>query len=351
MKPLLYANTFNVKPRPGSFRDYYRAVYGPGPFPVDRFNLLPHIDPETDPIPVVNIVPKPEFNLSNLTSDWRDRYFSLFDQVASTIYETAGTRDIVLMYSGGIDSTAVLVALMKNARYKEFLDQGRIKIAMSSVSIHEYPELFYETILPTFPIMLADYNLVMQDPNAFVVTGDAGDYVIGNTDTPIFFHNGTTDNLHEDKSILWPYLDNIDTSKKFSNFASKLAELAPFDIVSLNQMYWWIGQAFVHQGEMCYPWTWSATTDLSELASFNKVYRFFLDPRFTTFSFEYMSTNPVCTNYNSVRQFPREYIVDFTQHPSYLNKIKVFSQKLLFRKRYKTRIYADLTFASDLTKL
>jgi hypothetical protein len=199
--------------------------------------------------------------------------------------------------------------------------------------------------------MLADYNLVMQDPNAFVVTGDAGDYVIGNTDTPIFFHNGTTDNLHEDKSILWPYLDGIDTSKKFSNFAKELSKLAPFDIVSANQMYWWLGQAFVHQGEMCYPWTWSATDDLSELASFNKVYRFFLDPRFTTFSFEYMSTNPVCTNYNSVRQFPREYIVDFTQHPSYLNKIKVFSQKLLFRKRYKTRIYADLTFASDLTKL
>lgn len=349
MKSHIYRHSVNIDFRPGSFRDYYRAVYGLGPCPVDRFGLLPKFD--SDPIPFVNIVPPANFNLNNLTADWRDRYFSLFDQVATTIYETAGNRDITVMYSGGIDSTAVLISLMKNRRYKEFKESSRIRIALTSSSIYEYPEFFYQTILPNFPIIVADYNSIMCDPDSFLVTGDAGDYVIGNTDTPIFFHNGTTDNLYADKKILFDYLDTVDTTKKFSWFADNLARLAPFDIVSVNQMYWWIGQCFVHQGEMCYPWSWSQYEDLSELATFNKVYRFFLDPRFMTFSFEYMSTNPYCTNYNSVRQLPREYIVDFTKHTSYLKKIKVFSQKLIFKRRYKQIIYSDLTWSSETTKV
>jgi len=347
MTEYLCLGSSNLDFTPGSFRDAYKSVYKLGPFPVDRFNLVPKI--LNDAIPTVNIVPEPVYNLTNLTTDWRDRYFSLFNDVATDIYNTAGTRNIVLMYSGGIDSTAVLVALMQHSRYKEFVDRGRIKIAMSSHSIVEYPELFYQQILPTLPIVVADFGSLLNDSDTFIVTGDAGDYVIGNTDTPIFFYQGTTNNLYEDKSALWPYLNRIDPN--FTYFAQELATYAPFDIVSVNQMFWWIGQAFVHQSEMCRPYMWSNTTDLLELASFNKIYRFFLDPRFMTFSFEYMSTNPHCTNYNSVRALPREYIVNYTQHTSYLNKIKVFSQKFLFKSTYKTRIYQDLSWVNTLEKI
>lgn len=349
MKSYIYIHSSSIDFRPGSFRDYYRTVYGPGPCPVDRFGVLKNIDP--DPIPFVNIVPEPVYNLNNLTTNWRDYYFSIFDQVATSIYEIAGNRNIVVMYSGGIDSTAALVALMQHSRFKEFNEQQRIKIALTSSSIYEYPEFFYEFILPNFPLMVTDYDNPIKDSNNFIVTGDAGDYVIGNTDTPIFFHNGSTDNLHEDKSILFDYLDTVDPSKKFSWFARELAKQAPFDIVSVNQMYWWIGQAFVHQGEMCYPWIWSSYDDLSELHSFNKVYRFFLDHRFTTFSFEHMSTDPAYTNYNSVRAFPREYIVNFTKHNQYLNKIKVFSQELIFKRRYKQIVYSDRSWTNSKEKI
>jgi hypothetical protein len=347
LKRYLCLGSSNLEFTPGSFRDAYKSVYKLGPFPVDRFNLLPGILP--DAIPTVNIVPEPVYNLSNLTTDWKERYFSLFNDVATDIYNAAGSRNIVLMYSGGIDSTAVLVALMQHPRYDEFASQRRIKIAMSSHSIAEYPELFYQRILPELPIVVADFGILLNDPDAFIVTGDAGDYVIGNTDTPIFFHNGSTDNLHQDKSVLWPYLDRIDPN--FTHFAQELAKLAPFDIVSVNQMFWWIGQAFVHQSEMCRPYMWSTATDLSELASFNKIFRFFLHPKFMTFSFEYMSTDPYCTNYNSVRQLPREYIVNYTKHQSYLNKIKVFSQKFLFKSTHKTRVYENLSWVNTLEKV
>ena len=348
-KEFLYISPYNQDFTPGSFRDYYSKIYGTSPCPVDRFGLLDNIEPQKLKFKV--IVPKPIYNLENLTNDWEDRFWDVCDQVGRKVFDTANGRPIALMYSGGIDSTAALVSMMKDPRYKEYISQDKLKLVMNTNSIYEYPEFFYRTILKEIPLMAFNYNDIMNDPTILVVTGDAGDYVIGNTDTPIFMHNGNTDNMSADKSILWPYLDTIDKSGKFSSMMKAVAAKAPFDIVSVNQMYWWWGQAFVHQGEMCYPYLWSSTSDLSTLPGFNKVYRFFLDDLWNTYSFEYMSTNPYYTNFNSVRNFARNYIVDYTGDRSYLNKVKVFSQRLTVRRLYKTRVYADLTYEFTTDKI
>jgi hypothetical protein len=345
--------TWNADYTPGSFRDYYKTLYGTGPCPVDRFNLLPEIDPQT--VEFNNIVPDPIYNLSNLpasaSKEWKDRYFSLFERVATDVYNKAQGKKIVVMYSGGIDSTAALIALMKHSRYKEFLDSGNFVVGLSTSSIREYPKFFYETILPTIPIIPADYNAVMCDPTTLVVTGDSGDYVIGNTDTPVFFNEGSTDILYRPKEILWPYLNNIDKTGKFVHFFKEICKRAPFEIYSVNQAYWWIGQAFVHQGEMHYPFCWSKIEDLSEVPTFNKVYRWFLSEPFMTFSFEYASVNPYYTDFNSARLFPKEYIVDYTKDSEYMNKIKIFSQRQLYREVNKTRVYEDGSWVFTLDKI
>lgn len=334
--------------RPGSFRDYYSKIYSTFQFPVDRFNLLPEIDP--DPIETVNIVPDPTPNYNNPTTDWKDRFFSLMEEVAESVYDTAGARSIVLFYSGGIDSTAVLTAMRRCSRYREFLDAGRLKVALTSFSIYEYPELFYQTILPEIPIVATDYDRYMADPDYLVVTGDGGDYMIGNTDAPIFELNGSTNNLHMSKDILYPYIDSIDPSGKFSSMLQGIDRKAPFDLESINQLYWWLGQCFTHQGEMCYPFAWSSIADISELATFNKLFRFFLDPRFMTFGFEHMSTNPYYPNLRSHRTFFKEYIIEHNGHPWYANKNKIMSQRITTRKWFKSAIYSDLSFDDDITK-
>lgn len=353
MKKLQFFNTFNTKYTPGSFRDYYKTIYGTGPCPVDRFGLLKHIDPQL--LQFNNIVPEPKYSLSNLpqgsSEQWRERYFSLFEQVATDVYEKAQGKKIAVMYSGGIDSTSALIALMKHSKFKEFLDSGNFVVSMATTSIREYPKFFYERILPTIPIVPADYNSLMCDPSILVVTGDSGDYVIGNTDTPVFFYEGSTDILYRPKEILWPYLNSIDKTGKFVNFFKEICKRAPFEIYSVNQAYWWIGQAFVHQGEMHYPFVWSNIQDLSEVSTFNKVYRWFLSEPFMTYSFEYASVNPYYTDFNSVRRFPKEYIVDYSGDQDYMNKIKIFSQRQLYREIRKTRVYEDGTWEFTLDKI
>lgn len=334
---------------PGSFRDYYSKVYSSLQFPVDRFNLLPAIDPDT--ISTVNIVPEAKYNFTNLTSDWKDRYFSICDRIANDIYNKVGHRNIVVFYSGGIDSTAALVALMRHSDYPAYVKAGRIKIALTTHSIYEYPDFFYQTILPTLPIVPADFNTALKDPDNFIVTGDGGDYVIGNTDAPIWDHEGTTDNLYKPKEILYPYLDEIEPSGKFSDMLRALDRRAPFDIESVNQLYWWLGQCFTHQGEMCYPYAWSSLEDMSDLATFNKLYRFFLHPEFMTYGFEYMSTNPQYTRLVDLRNFTKEYIVQHTGHRYYMAKNKMMSQRVTIRPWFKSSIYEDLTFDNSTTKV
>jgi hypothetical protein len=343
----IWINDYNITKTPGSFKDYHTQIYGAGYCPVDRFDLLKHIDPQPAELQFKNIVPEPIYNLNNLTTDWRDRFFSIADQVGDKIYEKAKDRAIVLMWSGGFDSTVALVSLMRSRYYSEFLQNGKFKIGMSSSSISEYPEMFYNKILNKIPFVMADHNALMSDPDVLMVTGDGGDYLIGNTDTPIFEYQNTTNNLMADKTELWSYLDRAESTGKFSYFLKELCKYAPFDIVSLNQAYWWLGQCFTHQGEMCLAYAWSQVDDLSEIGTFNKVYRFFLDDLWNTFCFEYMSTNPEYTNFDSVRNFHKEYIINYTGDQNYNKKRKLYSQRYLLRMYYKSIIYEDYTWASS----
>lgn len=350
-KKLIYISDYNIEKTPGSFKDYHSKVYGAGYCPVDRFNLLQYIDPQPAELQFTNIIPDPVYNLSNLTTDWRDRFFDVVDSVANNVYKQAGNRTIVVMWSGGFDSTTALVSLIRHTRFKEFLDSGRFKVGMSSSSIQEYPEMFYKHILTGIPAVIADHNSLMCDPDILMVTGDGGDYIIGNTDTPIFDYNGTTDNLMSSTDELYKYLDSVEPTKKFSHYVRELCKYAPFEILSTNQAYWWVGQCFTNQGEMCQPYNWSRTTDLSELPGFNKVFRFFLDAMWSTFSFEHMSTNPHYTNFDSVRNFAKDYIINFTGDENYRNKRKLYSQRYLLRFSYKTIIFEDLTWTDSGRKI
>lgn len=328
-KPIVWALNSSITIQPGSFREAFSRAFGSLTFPVDRFGIC------NDTISTVNIVPDPVYNLLTITTDWQDRYYSICDQAADNVYRTAGDRSITVFYSGGVDSVTATVALMRHKNYQEFLSQGRFKIALTSLSIQEYPEFFYQHILPTVPIVPADYNTLIADQSTVCVTGDGGDFVIGNTDTPVF----TFEELDR-------YLPVLDPTNSFKSLLEDISKQAPFEISSVTQLYWWLGQCFFNQKDICYPYVWSSCNDLSGMSKFDQVYRFFFDPAFITYSFEYMSTNPIYTSVRDLRLFPKQYIVDYTKHTSYLNKTKAMSQRSTIRKFYKSTIYSDLTFDS-----
>jgi hypothetical protein len=335
MTQIIWAAWGNIDIASKPYRKSYSDVAYRFEFPVDRFDLL---DNRLE-INCANIVKTPIYNFTNITNDHRDKFFHVLDKTADEIYRLAGDKTIHLAYSGGVDSTVALCALMRHPLYKEKLQSGKIKVCMNSTSIQEYPELFYNTILPTIPFEFIDYNKIMNDDNAYLITGDMGDYIIASSDAISLTNNDPNLNLNDNWQKLIPYIQKIDGAELFLEMLDILRKKSIFEISSINQLVWWFSQCLTYQDELARPYIWSTTKDNNSILDESKVYRFFYSDLITTFSYEYLSTNPNISSYEEGRRWFKEYIVNHTNDLHYLNKNKIYSQRLSLRLIYKSQLY------------
>ncbi len=353
MKEYIWLHHQNINYKNYPYRDSWRSIAGIWEFPVDRFSVL---EGELG-IDCLSIVKEPFFTVKGLGGNWKDRYFSVLDSVADDIYKTAdsspgpsGRRLITLLYSGGVDSLVSLVSLRKHPKYREFLESGRFRLAMTTGSINEYPDYFYKTILPEVPIVFLNFEKFMKDPETLLVTGDLGDYVIGSSDSMVLTDGDLNFDLTSKWQDLIPYVDRQDPTKRYSDILTRARAKAPFEIKSAGQMAWWISQCFTFQDEFVRPYIWSKTKDLDTIPNNDKVYRFFYNDAVIKFSYEFASTNPQFKKYDDARLWAKEYIVNFTGDQQYLSKPKVYSQRASCRVMHKTRVYIENgVFKSALT--
>jgi hypothetical protein len=116
----------------------------------------------------------PEFKIFNKTFE------EVTDSRALDIAKLIDTsdRNICVSYSGGIDSTLVVVSLLKNLKKEQL---KRIKISMSSDSIIENPIFFKNYILPNFELIDSNTHLFSdyQKANFLCVSADLGDCIFG----------------------------------------------------------------------------------------------------------------------------------------------------------------------------
>jgi hypothetical protein len=79
-------------------------------------------------------------------------------------------RDIAVFWSGGIDSTAVLVSLMQT------IDASRLTVACNSTSIAEFPSFYEHKIKNRFKTV-SPHHIYKNSQEFFTVTGDGGDTI------------------------------------------------------------------------------------------------------------------------------------------------------------------------------
>jgi hypothetical protein len=321
-KKYIWINRFNLNIEQYTYRKKHKEYFGLE-FPVDRFDVAPGLLE----ISCINIVKQPKYNLQNITKDFEDRYYSIINQVADNVYKMATNKKIHIFYSGGIDSVCVLASLIKHNKFKEFFEKKKFVICLTKESINEYPYLFQNFIQNKIPFEILNLNKVMNDPNALVVTGDIGDYIIGSTDALKFKFN----NLMDD----WTKLDI------HNDLYLAAIKKCPFDIITINQYIWWLNQCFSFQDELIRYYVWTKTKEIQSLPNDNKVFRFFYDDLFTTFSYEYMSTNPKYSKVSELKEWPKKYICDFFKDDSYFNKQKINSQIMIPKKLHKNSLFLE----------
>lgn len=146
------------------FKGYFLA-YGNGVMPCDRTGTIRF------PVKTSSLFPLPAIG------NFDKSYEECCDERAVQLLERADRRDVPLycFWSGGIDSTTVLVSLLKHTTPA---DRERIIVLLSSQSIAEYPDFYRDHVCKlerasavTFPFLLGG--------KALIVNGEHNDQVFG----------------------------------------------------------------------------------------------------------------------------------------------------------------------------
>lgn len=125
--------------------------------------------------------------------EYNPLYNNTFEQITDAKAQSIKNRihsgeKFALMYSGGIDSTVILVALLKNLNKEELKS---IKICCSVDSIIEYPSFYKKYIYGKFDIIDSRINKYddLITNGLTPITADEGDCIFGTTIGLTFYTN------------------------------------------------------------------------------------------------------------------------------------------------------------------
>jgi hypothetical protein len=106
-------------------------------------------------------------------------YKECCDKRAKEIWDTSIrlNKPIGIMWSGGIDSTRVMVSFLENFSIAELKD--RVKIICSEYSISENPEFYQKYIVPHFELINSENMPWLFDGSMLLVTGEMNDELFG----------------------------------------------------------------------------------------------------------------------------------------------------------------------------
>ena len=184
----------------------------------DRTNILFNV-PNLDPI------------LPLGKTGYKDSLVDTCDSRAQEIINKSGDKKSYVFWSGGIDSTTVLVSLLK-------LGAGpSLCIVMTEESIKEYPEFYNNYIHNKLNIRLIRYEHAYKIPepvdtyltDGIVVTGEIGDQMFG-SDMYLTYGDST--------KLLSPWKNELKNSRAFEKY-EQFALACPVEIKTLKDFWWW----------------------------------------------------------------------------------------------------------------
>ncbi len=286
-----------------------------------------------------------------------------FDQIADEFgyricKEMDSDKQVYMMWSGGIDSTAVAVSLLRNIKNNQYKN---LHIVSSALSRHENPMFYYNFLSKFDQIELSDFNPGLLDiNNILILDGEGGDQIFGSSAANKIF------SLHPDK-ILQPWRKNIDFLKYnlqqsamdlkkywpdqiwhqnnqntdhsffdfFLDFMTKTIEKKSAPVETLYDFYWWINFNFKFDSVM-----WRHTLRLSEnvsdrdfeFFSKNVLCRMFAQDKMQQWSMSVGADKKIHKAKKTIKWAARNYIYDFDHNEYY------FREK---RKEYSTETIAN----------
>jgi hypothetical protein len=218
----------------------------------------------------------PEFQKLDLNFDelCQQRARSLLDHARAT------DRKLVICYSGGIDSTLILVSLFKIATDSEL--RQSVIVLLSDQSIGENPK-FYRQYISKKCVMDSSYKLdhYLGNDSYVVVNGEGGDQLFGSAVShdvvnsfgiDFLFSQPTPERIAQTMALKIP--DETVQEKLISAF-NRVMLKCPFNIETIYHYYWWINFTLKWQSVYVRTMAYTATAYQKTLKPQDNYFSFF----------------------------------------------------------------------------
>lgn len=247
MTPLLYYNPISaIRLTSGNDGENWKKIYNwinPGVELTDRTGLLK--------LPIAALpysgcsIPTP-VPVSYSYKDCCNRKAQELMDLSEQLQKPLG-----IMWSGGIDSTRVMVSFLEN--YPLSLLKERIKVILSEESVIENPEFYRNYILPNFGFINSEYTPWLFNRELILVTGELNDQLMG-SDTMKAYRLFNKDKFNQpfDRTHILSYVNGLIKDEKISALiVNAVVNASVKHGVPIEQncdWFWWYNFCFKWQG-------------------------------------------------------------------------------------------------------
>jgi hypothetical protein len=161
-------------------------------------------------------------------------------------------RKLVIMYSGGIDSTLILVSILKVATDIEL--KQNILVLLNGHSIAENHKFYHEHIIKKFKTESSYlFHAFLGNDKYVMVNGEGGDQLFGSAvSANIFkskgagfiFHEPTTEII---SGVFMEQIKDEEASQKITSVLNRVVAASPVEIKTVYHYFWWINFALKWQ--------------------------------------------------------------------------------------------------------
>ncbi len=255
-----------------------------------------------DPIPAVN--------------DQDHKSFAeICEEQGRAIVDEALAKDVTIkvLWSGGIDSTVALIALINNLQ-----EDSKIKVFLNMTSINEYPYFFRKHILNKLPFKVIKPPLASCfGGQGLIVTGEHGDQLFGSDKLLPLMVNKLAYEHYQD--ILPIYLmDKFGSRRKTDlliDYLEPQIQASPVPIRTTFDLFWWFNLTLKWQQVSLRMPVFSFEKDLKEL--YLRFRHFFRGDDFQIWSIR-NHENRAASSLETYKLVAKQYIHSFTNDDEYL---------------------------------
>ncbi|MHA2098813.1 MAG: hypothetical protein ACW99A_09005 [Candidatus Kariarchaeaceae archaeon] len=272
-----------------------------------------------DPIP----------NLTNQNLNFEQICDVVADETVSNAIKLG--KKIRVFWSGGIDSTTALIALMKAATKSG--NKAIVNVFLSIDSVHEYPLFYNNHIKEKFSITPIDEILNFFEKDFINITGEHGDQLFGSHLLEPYVIGGSAFMDYRDvlELIMTQRLDKISEVKPTIEYLQPQVDAAPVKIKTFFDFMWWLNFSLKWQ-QVTLRLPAYCVGNVEQV--YQSTHHFFRDERFQIWALQRDDIRTP-SSWTEYKPEAKSYILDFTGDEDYFNnKVKEPSLKRVLARSH-----------------